>query len=157
MSYTNSLKVDIKVRAPQTGDQYTPGADAGSIDFSAFLNSTAITKRHHKVYNVAASGSQSLDLASALTDIGGNALTFSTVKFILVHNRSTSASKGSTVGWSSNGVPFISAAATSPVNPIYVWMNVNGTTVTASTGDIILVANTDASAAADIEVLILGS
>lgn len=157
MSYTSSAHVDIKIRAPIVGDQYTPGADPGDIDLSLFLNSTQVTKRHHKTYNVAASSSQSLDLVSALTDIGGNALTFSTVKLIFVRNRSTSATKASKIGWTSNGVPFISAAATSPLNPCYLWINTGGTTVTGSTGDIILVYNDDAGAAADIEVLILGS
>lgn len=157
MAYTSSFRLELKVRAPQNGDKTSPGSDPGAIDLSMYLNSTDITKVHHKTYNIAASSSQSLDLVSALLDVGGNAITFTKVKAIVVVNRSTSATRASKIGWTSNGVPFISAAATTPLKPVYVFVNSDGTTVTAGTGDIVLVYNDDPNAAADIEVLICGS
>ena len=156
MAVTNTGRIALKIRAPAVQDN-PRASSAGAIDALVRLSSTDITKRHHRIYNVGASGSTSLDLVSALNDSFGGSQTFSTVKVIYIRNRSTSATRGGTVGWSSNGVPFISAAATSPVNPVYLWVNTSGTTVTAGTGDIILIANSDAAAAADIEVLILGT
>jgi len=157
MSYTKSLRVEVKVRAPQTGDQYTPGSDAGAIDFSRFLNSTAITKRFHKTYNVAASSSTNVDFYGGAAGIGGNGQNWSTVKFILVRNLSTSATKACKVGWSSNGLLVPSAAGTIPCNPVFVFMNESGTAVTADTGDIFTLYNDDASAAADIEIIACGT
>lgn len=157
MSYTKSLRVEVKVRAPQTGDQYTPGSDAGAIDFSRFLNSTAITKVHHKTYNVAASSSTNVDFYGGAAGIGGNGQNWSTVKFILVRNLSTSATKACKVGWSSNGLLVPSAAGTIPCNPVFVFMNESGTAVTADTGDIFTLYNDDTSAAADIEIIACGT
>lgn len=157
MATTSTFRLDLKVRAPITNDPRTPGSDAGAIDITWMLNSSEVTKRFVRTYSIAASSSQSLDLASALTDAFGTALTFATVKGVLLVNRSTSSTKASKVGWTSNGVPIISAAATSPFNPVYLLTNESGTAVTASTGDIILVYNDDASASADIEVVIVGT
>jgi len=156
MATRSNLRLKLSLRCPTVQDS-PPASDDGAIDISLLLGATEITKRHRKTYTIAASSSQSLDLVSALTDAFGTALTFSTVKLILIRNKSTSATKAGKVGWTSNGVPFISAAATSPVNPVYLWVNTSGTTVTSGTGDIILVYNDDANASADIEVLILGT
>ena len=139
MATTSTCRLDLKVRAPIVNDPLTPGSDDGAIDVSVLMNSTQVTKRFRRTYSIAASSSQSLDLVSALTDAFGTALPFAKV------------------GWTSNGVPFISAAATTPLSPCYLFVNTSGTTVTGGTGDIILVYNDDASASADIEVLILGT
>jgi len=157
MATTSTCRLDLKVRAPIVNDPLTPGSDDGAIDVSVLMNSTQVTKRFRRTYSIAASSSQSLDLVSALTDAFGTALTFATVKLILIKNKSNSSTKAAKVGWTSNGVPFISAAATTPLNPCYLFVNTSGTTVTGGTGDIILVYNDDASASADIEVLILGT
>lgn len=156
MATTSTARLDLKLRAPTVQDN-PPASDDGAIDIALFMDSSDITKRHRKTYNIAASSSQSLDLVSALTDAFGTALTFATVKLILIRNKSTSATKAAKVGWTSNGVPFISAAGTTPLNPCYLFVNTNGTAVTSGTGDLILVYNDDANASADIEVLILGT
>ena len=105
MATRSSLRLKLSVRAPIVQDS-PPASDDGAIDLSLLLDSTAITKRHRKTYTIAASSSQSLDLVSALTDAFGTALTFATVKLILIRNKSTSATKAAKVGWTSNGVPF---------------------------------------------------
>lgn len=156
MATRTTARLKLSLRCPTVQDS-PPASDDGAIDISLLLGATEVTKRHRKTYTIAPSSSQSLDLVSALTDAFNNALTFSTVKLILIRNKSTSATKAGKVGWTSNGVPFISAAATSPVNPVYLWVNTAGTTVTGGTGDIILVYNDDPNASADIEVVILGS
>ncbi len=157
MSTTCTARIDAQIRAPLTQDNPV-GTIPASIDALIQFSSSEVTKRHYKVYNIAASGNQSLDLASALADGFGNSLTFTTLKAIVVRNRSGSATAACTVERpSSNGVPFVSAAGTVPCNPLFVWVNENGTTVTASTGDLITINNADANAAADIEVLLLGT
>ena len=156
MATRSTARLNLSLRCPIVQDS-PPASDDGAIDVSLLMDATAITKRHRKTYSIAASSSQSLDLVSALTDAFGTALTFSTVKLIFIRNKSTSATKAAKVGWTSNGVPFISAAATTPVNPIYLFVNTSGTAVTAGTGDIILLHNDDPNASADIEIAILGS
>lgn len=157
MATVSTARVELHVRAPIVNDAATPGNDPGQLDLNVMFSSSEITKRHRKVYTIAASSSTSLDLVSALLDAFGNALTFATVKMIVARNRSTSSTAAASIGWSSNGVPFISAAATSPFQPLYVWINKNGTTVTAGTGDLIVLANADANASADIELFICGT
>ena len=156
MSTIASLTADLKIRAPLTQDN-PAGTIPGDMDILFQLSNTLGPKRHYKTYTIAASSAQSLDLASALADGFGTALTFSTVKFIAVQNLSTSATAAATVERPANGVPFLSAAGTVPCNPGFIWMNKAGTTVTASTGDLIAINNSDASASADIRVLIVGT
>lgn len=157
MSTTCTARFDCQVRAPLTQDNPL-GTIPASIDALVQFSSSEVTKRHHKVYNIAASGSQSLDLASALEDGFGNALTFAKVKAIVVRNRSNSATAACTFERpSSNGVPILSAAGTVAVDPLFVYVNKAGAPVTASTGDLISINNADANASADVEVLILGN
>lgn len=157
MSTTATARLDIKIRAPLTQDN--PGGTLpGEIDALIQFSSTEITKRHCRRYTIAASGSQSLDLASALEDGFGNALTFTKVKLIVVRNLSTSATAAATLERpSSNGVPILSAAATMPIDPLVVIVNKAGATVTASTGDLISINNSDANASAEFDVLIAGT
>lgn len=156
MSTTNSVRVKVELHAPSVQDNPKAAAGNDFID-SILMDSTVITKVHRKKYTVAASSSQSLDLVSALLDAFGTALTFASVKLIYVYNRSNSSTKQSKIGWTSNGLPFISAAGTTPFNPLYLLVNLNGITATAGTGDICLVYNDDASASADFDVVIAGT
>ena len=156
MATTATARFDLHVKAPLMQDNPV-ASSPGDIDSLVMFNSTEVTKRHYKVYAIAASGSQSLDLASALTDAYGTALTFAKVKALVVRNKSTSATAAATVERpSSNGVPILSAAGTIALDPIFIYVNKAGATVTASTGDLISVNNADSAASADIEVLILG-
>lgn len=156
MATTATARFDLKISAPLSQDN-PAAASPGDIDSLVKFSSSEITKRHYKVYNIAASGSQSLDLVSALTDAYGTALTFAKVKALVVRNKSTSTTAAATVERpSSNGVPILSAAGTIAVDPIFVYVNKAGATVTASTGDLISINNADSAASADIEVLILG-
>lgn len=157
MSTTCTARFDLQIRAPLTQDNPL-GTIPASIDSLVQFSSSEVTKRHYRVYNISASGSQSLDLASALEDGFGNALTFAKVKAMVVRNRSTSSTAACTVERpGSNGVPILSAAGTIAVDPVLVYTNKAGATVTASTGDLISINNADANASADIEVLILGN
>ena len=157
MATTATARVDLKVAAPLTQDNPV-GTIPADIDSLVSFSSSEITKRHYKRYTIAASSAQSLDLASALEDGFGNALTFTKVKLMVVRNRSTSASAaGSVERPSSNGVPLLSAAGTIALDPLFVYVNKAGVTVTASTGDLISINNDDASASAEFDVLICGS
>lgn len=156
MATTATARVDLKVAAPLTQDNPV-GTIPADIDSLVSFSSSEITKRHYKRYTIAASSAQSLDLASALEDGFGNALTFTKVKLMVVRNRSTSASAaGSVERPSSNGVPLLSAAGTIALDPLFVYVNKAGVTVTASTGDLISINNDDASASAEFDVLICG-
>lgn len=156
MSTVNSIRAKVEIHAPSVQDNPKAGAANDFVD-SVLLDSTVITKIHRKSYIIAPSSSQSLDLVSELLDAFGTALTFATVKLIYIYNRSTSSSKQSKVGWTSNGVPFISAASTTPFNPLYLLIDLNGVTVTSSTGDIILLYNDDPNASATFDFVCAGT
>lgn len=156
MATSLTARFDLHVRAPLVQDNPAASSPA-SIDSLVNLSSSDVTKRHHKVYTVAASGAQSIDIAGSATDAYGTVLTFSKVKAIVVRNRSTAATAAATVERPASGVPFISTAATVAVDPVAILVNKAGWTVTAGTGDLIAVNNADSAASADIEVLILGT
>lgn len=157
MSTTATFRADVKVSAPLTQDNPV-GTIPADIDCLVQLSNTEIPKRHYKRYTVAASSALSLDLASALEDGFGNALTVTKVKVVIVKNRSTSGSAAASVERpSSNGVPLLSAAGTIALDPLFMYINKAGVTVTASTGDLLSINNDDASASAEFDVLICGA
>lgn len=109
---------------------------------------------------LAGSATEDLDLAGgSLSDPVGVALTFATVKAILV--RAGAGNGGNiVVGGDINDAPLFSDATDKiPVLPggTFLWVAPStGITITASTGDILQIENTDA-AAATYDIIIIGT
>jgi hypothetical protein len=155
------------------------GTYAGSNDLAAVLAEfSALTKREvtfspgtganqaDKLFldtrTISASSSENLDLAGSLTDPNGATLTFATVKAILVLAAAANTNNVVVGGAASNGFvgPFGDATDTIAVKPggAFLWVApATGATVTASTGDILKVANSSSGSSVSYSVAIIGT
>lgn len=108
---------------------------------------------------IAGSGSESLDLAGVLTDAFGQTLTFTRIKAIMIRADAGNAGNIVVGGAPSNGFvgPFADATDKARIAAGDVFLVTNmaaGWTVTAATGDLLLIANSGASAATyDIAII----
>lgn len=114
----------------------------------------------HDQRTLTASSTEDLDLAGgSLLNGFGAGLTFVKVRALIVY-----AAAGNTntvvIGGDANSVPFLGAAAnTKPIQPggLYVDFAPAGYTVTATTGDIIQVANGGAGTSVTYDIVIIGT
>lgn len=111
---------------------------------------------------LSASATENLDLAAALTDAFGNTLTFATVKAIIVKAASGNTNNVEIGGAASNTFvgPFDDATdkvALGPDAMFAVTAPNTGWTVTASTGDILLMANSSSGTSVTYDIIILGT
>jgi hypothetical protein len=116
----------------------------------------------HDQRTIAASSNEDLDLAGVLADAFGTTLTFVELKLLLVVAAAGNTNNVRVTRPASNGVPLFLAASdgidvrpggmflfSSPVN--------GGVTVTASTGDLINIANSSSGTSVTYDVVIIGA
>jgi len=111
---------------------------------------------------LAASTSENLDLAGDLTDAYGTTLTFVDVKMLYVSAASTNGANIVVGGAASNAFVGAFADATDKVNlPASAWLKwvnpIDGYAVTAGTGDILKIENSDGAATATYDIVIVGT
>lgn len=111
---------------------------------------------------LAASATENLDLAGSLTDAFGATITFATVKAILVIAKAANTNDVVIGGAASNGFvgPFGGTTPTVSVKPGGLALMVapkTGWTVTASTGDILKMANSSSGTGVDYSIVIIGT
>lgn len=131
--------------------QFSPGTGAGKADL-AFADRRTLT----------ASSTENLDLAGALTDPLGAALTFGHVKAIYVVAKSTNTNNVVVGGAASNGFagPFGGTTPTVSIPPGGFLLLAHpgaGWTVTPTTGDLLKVANSAAGTSVQYDVIIIGT
>ena len=111
--------------------------------------------------SIAASQSQDLDLAGVLTDPLGGTLTFAKVKAIYIKAAATNTNSVVVGGAASNAfVGPWSADATTALPPGGVLLLVHGGAgwpVTASTGDLLKIANSSSGSAVAYDIIIIGT
>lgn len=110
---------------------------------------------------VAASNSEDLDLAGGLTSALGDTITFTSVKGIVIHAHASntndveiggdSAAFASFFGDASDTIVLKPGCTFAITNP-----NANGYAVTASTGDILQIANSSSGTSVSYDILIIG-
>lgn len=111
---------------------------------------------------LAASASESLDLAGALVNAIGQTIAFTKVKAIMIFAAAGNTNDVVVGGASSNGfaTPFGAAAHTARVKPggslILTAPDVNGYAVTAGTGDLLQIANGAAGTPVTYDVILIG-
>ncbi|MBD3847105.1 hypothetical protein IED13_15455 [Bosea sp. SSUT16] len=110
---------------------------------------------------LAASGSENIDLAGALTTIFGVVLNFASVKAILIRARATNVNNVAVGPAASNGFlgPFADASDRVVIKPGGVFLvtaPAAGWPVTAGTGDLLTVTNLGAGSAVDYDIVIIG-
>ena len=117
----------------------------------------------HDQRQLAASGTENLDLAGGLTNpLTGAAMTFVEIRAVLISAASGNTNNVVLSRPASNGVPLFSAASDAiPVQPggVFIWAcGADGAvTVTAGTGDILTVTNSAAGTSVTYDVVIVGT
>lgn len=111
---------------------------------------------------IAASGTDTLDLAGTLLDIYGDVLTFAKLKLIMVYAATANINNTVVTRPASNGVPIFSAAGDAcPVKPggMFLWVapDAGGITVTAATGDLIDIVNSAGGTSVLYDVVLIGA
>lgn len=111
---------------------------------------------------VAASATDSLDLAGVLVGPLGTTLTFARIKGLLVKAASANVNNVVVTRPAANGVPMFSAAGDAlPVHPngVFLWVapTVAGVVVTTGTGDLIDFVNSAAGSTVTYDVVIIGA
>lgn len=111
---------------------------------------------------VAASGTDSLDLAGVLTDPFGATFTLAKLKGVFVFAASANSNNVVVTRPATNGVPIFSAAGDAlPVRPggLFLWAapDATGVAVTAGTGDLIDIVNSGAGTSVTYDIVILGT
>lgn len=111
---------------------------------------------------LAASATENIDVAGSLVDPLGTTLTFVTVKAVKICASSANTNNVVVGGAASNGLLGIFSDATDKIvvkpGGCFVWVAPKaGATVTASTGDILLVANSAGSTSVTYDIIIIGT
>ncbi len=111
---------------------------------------------------IAASSTEDLDLAGSLTDAIGNTLTFVKIKAIIITVASANTNNVTVSPATSNGFngPFNAAAdlvAIPPGGSLVATAPVSGWTVTASTGDLLTIANSGSGTGVTYDVVLIGT
>lgn len=169
MSLTAAIKLAIDMKQTGAGDlesgssethpaythSFTNGAGAGQADVQ-------FTDRR----TIAASSNESLDLSGALASLLGSAV-FARVKAIIIKAADANPTDGKlrVTRPASNGVPFANITAGDSIFPdispggiaAHSDPGATGTAVTASTGDLINIANTSATASATYDIIVIGA
>jgi len=129
----------------------TPGTGANQADKMFAYRST-----------LAASASENIDLAGALTDVLGNALTFAKVKAIMVRADPGNTNDVVVGGAATNGFvgPFGAVTHTIAVKPGGEFLNAlpgTGWVVVPATGDILKIANGGAGTPVTYDIVLIGT
>lgn len=111
---------------------------------------------------IAASATDSLDLAGALLDALGDAFTPARIKALYVFAAAANTNNVNVTRPAANGVPlFLAAGDGIPVRPggLFVWVapDATGVAVTAGTGDLIDIVNSGAGTSVTYDILIVGA
>ena len=133
-----------------------------SISLSSGTGSNQANLMFADTRTLSASGTENLDLAGSLADPLGTTLTFATVKAIRVCAAAANTNNVVVGGAGSNTFtgPFADATDKIAVRPggCFLWVAPGtGATVTASTGDILLVANSGGSTSVTYDIIIIGT
>lgn len=136
---------------PKTEITLTPGTSSGNAD-RIFMDTRTLS----------ASSTENLDLAGGLTDPLGATLTFVTIKAIYVKAASANTNNVVVGGAGSNTLLGIFSDATDKIvvkpGGVFMWVApATGATVTASTGDILLVANSSSGTSVTYDIVIIGT
>lgn len=115
----------------------------------------------HDQRTLSASANEDLDLAGSLTNALGATITLTKLKAIIIVASSSNTNNVEVTRPASNGVPMFLAASdgvslTPGASFCMVWPDANGITVTASTGDLIHVANSSGSTSVTYDVIVIG-
>jgi hypothetical protein len=137
-----------------------------SLPYSRALTNGTGANPANKVWSnqstIAASGTDSIDLAGSLTDAFGAALTFARIKVVMVVAAAGNTNNVNVTRPASNGAPlFLAAGDGIAVRPdgMFCWVcrDATGVAVTASTGDLLDIVNSAGGTTVTYDIAIVGS
>jgi len=163
----NNTKLTVSLASTQTNPLdlatgQTPLSYIKSIALSSGTGTNQADRIWHDQRTLAASGSENLDLAGALTDSFGATITFARIKMVLVVASAANTNSVTVSREATNGVPlFLAASDGISVRPggLFCWAAPDATAVavTAGTGDLLAIANSGAGTSVTYDVVIIGS
>ncbi len=136
-------------------------ADLTPIEFTSGTGDYEINKIVSDERSLSASGTENLDLAGGFTDALGNTVTMTAVKAILVIADAGNTNNVVVGGDATNTVLgiFTAEADSIEVKPggVFMWVAPKtGATVTATTGDLLMITNGSSGTSVTYKIVILG-
>lgn len=162
-----STKLVAQIVATLT-DSLDLGTASAPLDYTKRITLTDGTganqadKLWHDQRVIAASATDTLDLAGTLVDALGDTVTLARVKAVLVVAAAANGDDVNVQQPATSGVPlFLAAGDGISVKPggAFLWVapDAAGVVVTGGTGDLLDLVNTDAAAQATVDVMIVGA
>lgn len=162
-----TTKIDAKIVATLTDalDLSTatdPLDYAKALRWSSGTGANQANKLWHDTRTLTASSSENIDLAGVLTDAFGDTFTLARIKALLIAAASGNTNNVNVSRDATNGVPiFLAAGDGMPILPggFMLWVSPNAASVavTASTGDIITVANSTGGTSVTYDIIVIGA
>lgn len=165
MTQSASISFDVKVSQALAGDINTVRNNIALLRNFSFADGSGLnqtSKAWSDKRTLAGAASDSLDLAGILLDAFGQAITFARIKAIAIAAAATNTDTLVIGGGTNAFASFLGAADNEIIlRPggmlLLAAPDATGYVVTASTGDILKIANSAASAAADYEIVLIGA
>jgi hypothetical protein len=164
MTLTTTLKLDLAASLTSALDLVTSSAPLSYAKRYTLTTGTG-TSQADKIFSdtrtITASSNEDLDLAGVLVDALGATATFVKLKALVIAASSDNTNNVRLIRPASNGVPlFLAASDGIDILPggMFVWVGPGaGVTVTASTGDLLNVANSSSGTSVTYDVVIIGT
>jgi hypothetical protein len=166
MTLKTSLSYSLRAVLTGTHDFSPPTSTLPKARSFSFAHGTAANQADRAWSDrrtLAASASESLDLAASLTDVFGATITFARIRALLIEAASTNSNNVVVGGAASNAfVNWVSDATDKlVVRPggafLLVAPDTTGYAVTATTGDLRQVANSGAGSSVTFDITIVGA
>lgn len=165
MALQATVKASVGANLTSTPDLASVAAKiaaALSVEFTDGAGAGQANVIWQDTRTVTASSNEDLDLSGSLTNAVGASAVFARIKAILVKAASGNTNNVNVSRPASNGVPlFLAASDGIPVKPggAFLWVapDASGIAVTASSGDLINLANSGGSTSVTYDIVIIGA
>jgi hypothetical protein len=165
MSLTARLRLiidGIQSASRDLGTTSAPFTESATLSFTDGVGNSQADRVWTDQRTLAASATEDLDLAAVLVDaISGAALTFATIKAVIVKAAAGNTNNVNVSRPASNGVPLFAAAGDLiAVKPggLFAWACPNaGVAVTPATGDLLTITNSGAGTPVTFDIILIGT
>jgi hypothetical protein len=165
MALSTRLSLDLAATLTSALDLATasvPLAYRRDYVWASGTGASQADKQWNDQRTIAASSTDSLDLAGSLTDPFGATLTFARIKGVLVYAATANTNNVNVTRPASNGAPlFLAAGDGIPVRPggLFLWMapDSTGVAVTGGTGDLLDIVNSGAGTSVTYDIVVIGA
>jgi hypothetical protein len=165
MALDTKLYLELVANYTGTSDLTTPSAPIAvkrQINLTSGAGVGAADLVWADTRTVAASATDSLDLAGSLSGLLGGTVTFARIKGLIVAASSSNTNNVLVSRPATNGVPLLSAVSTNiPIKPggLFAWFDPSaaGVVVTAGTGDLLDFVNSAAGTPVTYDVVVIGA